>query len=496
MSRQQKRGKDMSDLAFQSATNLAKGIQKKTFSSLELTELYIDRIEQHDGEINAVVVRIFDRALDDARNADAALARGENLGPLHGVPMTIKESYVIADTPTTWGLEDFRNNKPTKDGLAVQRFKSAGAHFLGKTNVPVSLADFQSYNPIYGTTGNPWDPTRTPGGSSGGSAAALAAGFSALEAGSDIGSSIRNPAHFCGVYGHKPTWGIIPMQGHELAENTPEPDLAVCGPLARSAEDLATALDIMAGPVQREAVGWTLNLPPSDITSLKDVRVALWPSDDLAPVSAETQSRVAMVGEAVERLGGIVSETARPNFDIKRAHIAYQSLLTSVMSAGMADDEYARARDFADSLDPSDMSRAAVEYRARVLPHGHWLRHNVVRERLRYAWVDFFQDWDILVCPQMAVPAFPHDHRPFGERTIDVDGNEQDYFTQLFWAGLITNPYLPSTVFPTGPSKDGLPIGLQAASAPYRDHRTIAFARLIGEEIGGFVAPPSFAKST
>jgi amidase len=203
-----------------------------------------------------------------------------------------------------------------------------------------------------------------------------------------------------------------------------------------------------------------------------------------------------MVGEAVERLGGSVSETARPNFDIKRAHIAYQSLLTSVMSAGMADDEYARARDFADSLDPNDMSRAAVEYRARVLPHGHWLRHNVVRERLRYAWVKFFQDWDILVCPQMAVPAFPHDHRPFGERTIDVDGTEQDYFTQLFWAGLITNPYLPSTVFPTGPSKDGLPIGLQAASAPYRDHRTIAFARLIGEEIGGFVAPPSFAKST
>jgi len=141
------------------------------------------------------------------------------------------------------------------------------------------------------------------------------------------------------------------------------------------------------------------------------------------------------------------------------------------------------------------MSRAAVEYRARVLPHGHWLRHNVVRERLRHAWVEFFQDWDILVCPQMAVPAFPHDHRPFGERTIDVDGNEQDYFTQLFWAGLITNPYLPSTVFPTGPSKDGLPIGLQAASAPYRDHRTIAFAQLVGEEIGGFVAPPSLAES-
>ena len=211
----------MSDLAFQSATDLAKGIQKKAYSSLELTELYIDRIEQHDGEINAVVVRIFDRALDDARNADAALARGKTLGPLHGVPMTIKESYVIANTPTTWGLEDYRNNKPAKDGLAVQRFKSAGAHFLGKTNVPVSLADFQSYNPIYGTTGNPWDPTRTPGGSSGGSAAALAAGFSALEAGSDIGSSIRNPAHFCGVYATSRRGGSSRCKGMNSLKTPP-----------------------------------------------------------------------------------------------------------------------------------------------------------------------------------------------------------------------------------------------------------------------------------
>ena len=480
----------MEELAFKTAVELASGIRNKTYSSLELTQLYIDRIEEKDRDINAVVVRIFDRALEAARQADVQLTKGEIRGPLHGVPMTIKESYVIANTPTTFGLEEFRSNVPKQDGLTVLRFKAAGAHFLGKTNVPVSLADFQSYNPIYGVTRNPWNLERTPGGSSGGSAAALAAGFTALEAGSDIGGSIRNPAHFCGVFGHKPTWGVIPMQGHELAKHNPEPDLAVCGPLARCAEDLSMALDIMAGPVERESVGWNLALPESDITSFKGLRVALWPNDELAPVSQETQERVAEVGRIVERQGGIISDTARPQFDVRQAHVAYQSLLNSVMSAGLSDARFERAQNVAKGLSSEDVSLDAVARRARVLSHRDWLRYNTYREHLRHAWVDFFKEWDILICPQMAVPAFPHDHRPFRERSILVDGEEQEYFRQLFWSGLITNAYLPSTVFPTGVSKEGLPIGLQATSAPYRDHRTIAFARLICQEMGGFTEPP------
>ena len=195
-----------------------------------------------------MIVRTFDDALEKAAAADAVLSAGgansASLGPLHGVPMTIKESYVMANTPTTWGIKGFEGNISKTDGLAVQRFRQHGAHFLGKTNVPVELADFQSYNPIYGTTGNPFDTTRTPGGSSGGSAAALAAGFTGLEAGSDIGGSIRNPAHFCGVFGHKPTYGIVPLKGHELAPDMPDVDLAVSGPLARSAEDLELALGL------------------------------------------------------------------------------------------------------------------------------------------------------------------------------------------------------------------------------------------------------------
>ena len=480
----------MSDLAFKSALELAEMIRNGETSSVELTAHYIERIEKLDGQgINAVPVRTFERAREDARRADAAIARGEEPGALHGVPMTIKESYVMRDTPTTWGLEAFRDNIARKDGIAVSRFRAAGAHFLGKTNVPANLADFQTYNPLYGTTGNPWDTDRIPGGSSGGSAAALAAGLTALEAGSDIGGSIRNPAHFCGVYGHKPTWGIVPMAGHELLEHTPDADLSVCGPLARTAEDLAVALDTIAGAPGRERRGWRLELPPPEFSRLGDLRVALWADDDLCPVSTEIADRVVSAGETLARLGARVSDSARPSFDIPRAHETYLSLLNSVMSAAQPPDVYARNETRAAQFDPADRSFPAISARGMVLNHREWIRYNFKREHLRFAWNDFFEEWDILLCPQMATPAFPHDHRPFGQRTIDVDGTQRDYFEQLFWSGLVTNAYLPSTVFPTGPSRGGLPIGIQAVSAAYRDRRTIEFARLMAEALGGFQVP-------
>ena len=482
----------MTEVAHLTALELAAKIRAGEISSVELTKLYIERIERFDGAVNAVVVRTFEAALEQAQQADAALARGEERGPLHGLPMTIKESYVLGNTRTTWGNEAFRENLSPRDGLAVRRFKAAGAHFLGKTNVPVDLADFQSYNPIYGVTGNPWNLDRTPGGSSGGSAAALAAGFSGLEAGSDIGGSIRNPAHFCGVFGHKPTYGVVPMQGHELVEDIPEADLAVCGPLARGANDLHVALDIMAGPAAREALAWRLELPPADFERLADLRVALWPTDALAPVAEEVAERVLMVGDVLERAGATVSRTARPAFDLEAADRNYNTLLNAVMSGAMTPEAEARMQRVVNQLEPDDMSRDAVVARAAVMGHREWIRTNTRREKLRRAWGRFFEDWDILICPQMATTAFPHDHRPFGERTITVDGAEQPYFQQLLWAGMVVNAYLPSTVFPTGPAKDGLPIGLQAVSAPYRDHRTIAFAHRICQEIGGFQAPPAY----
>ncbi len=475
------------DLAFRSATELAQLIRDREISSEELTRLYIDRIEQHDGDINAVIVRRFEQAVDEARAAD----NSEPSGLLHGVPMTIKESYVMDGTPATWGIPSYKDNVADHDGLAVSRFKAAGAHFLGKTNVPIDLADFQSYNDIYGTTNNPWNLERVPGGSSGGSSAAVAAGFSGLEAGSDIGGSIRTPAHFAGVYGHKPTYGIIPQTGHELMSGIPDADLSVCGPLGRSAADLELGLDVMAGPTGREATGWRLELPEAPFDDLKGVRVALWPTDDISPVSRETEARVRRVGEILEGLGAVVSDTARPEFDVKKANFVYQNLLNAVMSSAQPPAVIAEIQNVVDGLDPEDMSDAAVTARAAVMPHREWVRHDVRREKLRIAWDEFFDNWDILVCPQWAVPAIEHDHRPVGDRSISFDGETYPYGLSLFWSGLIIASYLPSTCFPTGLSEDGLPIGLQAVGAPYRDRQTIRFADLITREIGGYTPPPA-----
>ncbi|NKB99455.1 MAG: amidase [Pseudomonadales bacterium] len=483
----------MSDIPFLAASQLAKKIRDKEISSVELTQLYIDRIEKYDDAINAVVVRLFEQGLADAKNADALMARGHSLGPLHGVPMTMKESYNIADTPSTWGIEAFRDNVFTEDGVSAKRFRAIGAHFIGKTNVPVNLGDFQSYNPIYGTTGNPWDLERTPGGSSGGSAAALAAGLTGLEVGSDIGGSIRNPAHYCGVYGLKPTFGVIPWQGHDLLPNSPAPDLSVVGPLARSAEDIELAFTAMAGATGRASKGWQLHLPQTSLRNLQGLKVALWATDEQAPVTKETEDRVYQIGEVLKALGATVSADARPDFDIERANRNYLSLLSSVMGAGDNNEAFAKTTGHVAQLDPADNSRSATTMRGRVMSHRDWVRANNFRERLRFAWDEFFSEWDIVVCPQMATDAFPHDHRPFAERTIAVDGVDRDYMEQVFWAGLAINSYLPSTVFPSGLSAQGLPIGLQAIGAPFNDYLTIEFSRLLTQEVGGFEIPPNFA---
>lgn len=479
-------------LAFDSATQLARRIRDKAISSRELTDYFIARIEKFDADLNAVVVRDFDTARAAADAADAALANGESLGPLHGLPMTIKESYNIAGLPTTWGIPEFKDNIATEDSDTVARYKAAGAHFLGKTNVPLKLADFQSYNEIYGTTNNPWDLERIPGGSSGGSAAALAAGMTGLESGSDIGGSIRNPAHFCGVYGHKPTWGVVPPQGHALPGALAPSDIAVVGPLARSASDLALCMDLVAGADHLNAAGWQLNLPRPTKQSLADYRIAIWADDERAPVSHEIADRVQTMGDRLAALGATVSDTARPGFDIDKGFTNYIFMLNAVMAAGLPDEAFEATQQEVAALDPHDESDEAQMARAAVQHHRTWLRGNHFREHLRMAWRAFFDDWDILICPQTATTAFAHDHSPFETRTLTVNNEAQDYFKQIFWAGIITIGYLPSTVFPTGPSRDGLPIGLQAVGAEFNDYQCIDFARLMADEFGGFQPPPGY----
>ena len=476
--------------AYSSATELARAIKAKEVSSAELLELYIQRIEKYDGDINAVVVHDFERGREAARAADAALARGEDLGPLHGVPMTIKEAYDIEGLPTTWGIPEFRENIASRDADSVRRLKQAGAVFFGKTNVPLNLGDFQSFNEIYGTTNNPWDLTRTPGGSSGGSSAALAAGLTGLEAGSDIGGSIRNPAHFCGIYGHKPTWGVVSDEGHSLPDMYQPADIAVVGPMARSAEDLALSMDIVAGSGRTDVRGWQLNLPRPSQKRLADFRVAVLPTHEFAPVSAEMAERVESVAALLSKLGATVSDQARPDIDFEDSFNTYSSLLWGVMAQGFSEEEKEAFR--AMEQDPDDLSVASTAARYAVQDHATWTGNSNERFRLRKAWDAFFNDWDILICPQMATDAFPHDHGEYMSRTLTVDNQQQDYFQQVFWAGTITVAHLPSTVFPTGPSRAGLPIGLQAVSAEYNDYVTIEFARLISQELGGFRPPPNY----
>src|SRR5256884_1091316 len=265
----------MLDTSFQSASALASLIRRKKIGCAELLELYLARVEKYNPTLNAIIATDLEGARKRARAADRALARKKPWGPLHGVPMTIKESYDVVGMPTTWGVPELKDHVPPRNALAVDRLLGAGVVLFGKTNVPIYLADYQSYNAIYGTTNNPWDLSRAPGGSSGGSAAALAAGLTGFEAGSDIGSSIRNPAHFCGVYGHKPTWGIVPRTGQALPWQQAPVDIDVVGPLARSAEDLAIALSVMAGPDAIEGAGWQLRLRSPRQKRLRDFTVAL-----------------------------------------------------------------------------------------------------------------------------------------------------------------------------------------------------------------------------
>ncbi|MFO1197996.1 MAG: amidase [Burkholderiaceae bacterium] len=475
---------------FASAVALAREIRAGRLRCAELLETMLERVDRLNPRINAIVVQDRDAARSDARRADEELARGRVRGPLHGVPMTLKESNDRAGWPTTWGDPALRDHRPAQDALAVQRLERAGAVIFGKTNVPVALADFQSYNDVYGTTGNPWDPARVPGGSSGGAAAALAAGLTPLELGSDIGGSIRNPSHFCGTFGHKSTWNLLPPRGHGLGALRPT-DIAVIGPMARSAADLELALRVMAGPDEVESAGVALDLAGL-ARPLSSLRVAMWANDPLAPVAADVEARVRDVARCLAGEGAHVDETARPDFDPQHSHDTYLTLLWSALAAGMSDADHARFAERAGKLAPDDRSWRARMTRAQTLSHREWVLADERRAALRFAWHRFFEQWDVLLLPVMPTTAFAHDHRPFGQRTLAVDGIERPYFDCLFWAGLAGVAYLPSTVIPAGAGADGLPVGVQIVGPAYGDLRTIQLAQRL-ESLGfAFRPPPGF----
>ena len=483
----------MTDVPFRSAKRLAQLIRSKRISASALLEVYAERIGRLNPRLNAIVATDLQAARKRARAADRALAKGQVWGPLHGLPMTVKESYDVVGMPTTWGLPELKDNKPAVNALAVDRLIAAGAIIFGKTNVPLLLADWQSYNEIYGTTNNPWDLTRSPGGSSGGSAAALAAGLTGLEAGSDIGSSIRNPAHYCGVYGHKPTFGIVPPRGQALPGRVAETDIAVIGPMARSAEDLDIALAVMAGPDEVNAGGWRLKLPAPEKTSLRQHKVAVMLTDRNSEVDRTVQDRLQHLADFLSRKKVKVSDKARPDIDTDHAQDIYIQLLRAATSGRQTPEVFDKALEQRRKLAPEDQSYYARMIRANTMPHKDWLAANEVRHQMRLKWAAFFEEYDLLLCPAAASAAFPHDHA--GERyqrTVIVNGKKVPTTDQLFWAGYSCVAYLPSTVAPIGFTPDGLPVGVQIVAPQYGDRCSIAFAKLLEQEYHGFIPPPGY----
>ena len=482
----------MSDLTFKPAVELAQLVRGRQIGCLELLDDYLEHVDQFNPRINAIVVPDVDSARERARQADMALARGEVWGPLHGVPMTCKESFDVAGLPTTFGSPLLKYNIAAEDALAIQRLKAAGAVVFGKTNVPLWLMDFQSYNVLYGTTTNPWDLKRTPGGSSGGSAAALASGMTALEIGSDIGGSVRNPAHYCGVFGHKPTWSLLPVRGHSLPGILRQPDLAVIGPLARSAADLELCVQATAGPDELRRAGTRFDLQAPSQTSLGDYRVAVWKDDDIAPVSQEVAGKVEAVAEAIAGSGGTVDDTARPDFVARHAHDTYELLLAAVLGSFLPEDDYTWAQADAAGLSADDDSERARWLRRRTATYWEYAQANEARTHLRWAWHEFFKTHDALIAPIMATPAFEHDYQPIEYRTIKVDGVLQPYRQQIFWAGLAVCAYLPSTVVPAGLGDDDLPIGVQIIGPEFGDLKTIGLAKLLEGAGFAFTPPPGY----
>lgn len=483
----------MDELAFADASSLARKIQNKEVSAVELLDHYLARVEKYNPQINAIICDQSDKARQRAGEADAALARGESWGPLHGVPMTVKESYDIAGLPSTWGNPAMAQNIANADAVACTRLQEAGAVIFAKTNVPIFLADFQSFNEVYGTTNNPHDLSRGPGGSSGGSAAAMAAGLSGLEMGSDIGGSIRNPAHYCGVFGLKPTWNILPMRGHAPPGVLTPTDISVIGPIARSAEDLALVLDIVGGADAIHSPGWKLDLPRHSGRQFADLKIAVWANDDFAPVDSSIVERVMRVAEVASSHGAAVDYEARPEFSNAHTHDIYEKLLHAAMSARQPEEAFQANLNRARALQPDDMSDSARLARASTQYYKDWHAQAELRTHLRWAWHRFFSEYDILLTPMCASAAFPHDHNPkLSARSMVVDGVERPYMEQLFWAGLTGVSYLPSTVVPTGPNDEGLPIGVQIVGGEMQDHLTVEFARMVHAEIGGFVPAPLF----
>jgi amidase len=480
----------MSSLAFRSATDLASLIRGKQVSSRELLDLFMDRIERLNPRLNAVISRDFPAAMKRAHEADEALSRGQNWGPLHGVPMTIKDSFDVAGMPSTWGVPELIDNYPAKDALAVERFLNAGAIVMGKTNVAAYLIGWVTKNDVYGATSNPWDVSRSPGGSSGGSAAALAAGLTALDIGVDFGGGVRNVAHYCGIWGHKPTYGITNLIGNVMPGIGAKPDLAVIGPMARSVDDLKLGLSLITGPEPRDAVAWTLKLPPPRREGVSGLKVAVMYEHAEFPVDAAVKDRIQAAADFLASRGAEIDETARPAFDMKAAFRVFISLLVMPLVIRRQDEQFwnrlTHLTQYFFGADDDTRQEREID----LLSHVHWITLDNARDMVRRGWDDFFKDYDVLLCPAAPGTAVPLDvEKQWHERRLDVNGRPISVVEATMWGGMATLGNLPATVAPAGFAPGGLPVGVQIIGPEYGDHTCLAVAQYLERHFQGFVAP-------
>jgi amidase len=481
---------------FETTTQLVAALRERRVGATQLLEQTIAHIEAVDGAINAVVVHDFERARAAAAAADAALARGEHR-PLLGVPMTVKEAINVAGLPMPWGIPGTEKIPVLEDAVAVQRLKAAGAVIVGKTNVPLQLADWQTYNAIYGVTRNPWNLERTPGGSSGGSAAAVAAGIVPLGLGSDMGGSLRIPAHCCGVFAHKPTHGLVPMRGVAPPGVPALPtarsvDFAVVGPLARSAEDLSLALSVLAGPDEVQATAYRLVLPAPRHDRLRDFRVLVLDEHPIAPTSQEVCTVLHRFVESLARSGCTLASSSPLLPDLRQVASTFMTLLMSFVGADLPEADYRQIQVAAARLPFDDPG--AERQRSLVLSHRDWIHADRVRAAIAAQWRALFCEWDVVVCPVWPTPAPEHDHRGMNDRRACVDGVEVGSAEQWLWITLASIAGLPATAVPIGLGESGLPIGVQVIGPTLEDRTPLRFAELAERELGGFIVPPAMAR--
>ena len=433
------------------AIELAQHIRDGKLSPLEAVDAAIARIEAADEEINAVVVRDFERARERAQAMESASPLPHQ--PLFGVPMTIKESFAIEGLPSCWGLEEFAGQVAQADSTVVRQLKAAGAIIVGKTNIPPNLADWQSFNPVYGRTRNPHDTGLSPGGSSGGSAAAVASGMVPVEYGTDIGGSVRVPAHFNGIWGHKSSWGLVSKQGHDhpmaASRDMHDGALSIAGPLARNADDLTLMMELTA----------TLPLRRSE-KKLSEMRFLALLDHPVSPINNAVRGPVEAALEALQAAGIAIDRSTDDLPDLEGDHAAYMKMLNIAMARGAPgpDGQRATATDWFELLD--------------------------AQTRCEIAWTRLFETYDFVLAPPANILAFPHRDEQLFQGEIDIDGKTRDAAEGLAWAGIATFPNLPSAVLPVGET-GGLPCGMQVIGPRWRDFDCIAAAKQIGALLHG-----------